>query len=179
MSWGLPAFPAGLGLTPHLYPPLCSAGLQADIVALRYMHTRSPHMYYKPPKQTCIFHFIDCLSVLSCPLILCSALCFSCMLPGCCFIFLFFFFLNHACQPPPLSQPIYFIYSLLSKACLGAAGKSHFIKISMQTGFLLVLRHHTDFGQYKGAQRCWWWVWGGDNQLIWSSALGNGERKRS
>lgn len=109
MSWGLPAFPAGLGLTPHLYPPLCSAGLQADIVALRYMHTRSPHMYYKPPKQTCIFHFIDCLSVLSCPLILCSALCFSCMLPGCCFIFLFFFFLK-SCLSAPSPLPAHLLY---------------------------------------------------------------------
>lgn len=174
MSWGLPAFPAGLGLTPHLYPPLCSAGLQADIVALRYMHMRSPHMYFKPHKQTLIaylFYLVPWSYVQLCV----SLVCFQVVV----LFSFFFFFLNHACQPPPLSQPIYFIYSLLSKACLGAAGKSHFIKISMQTGFLLVLRHHTDFGQYKGAQRCWWWVWGGDNQLIWSSALGNGERKRS
>lgn len=178
MSWGLPAFPAGLGLTPHLYPPLCSAGLQPDIAAHRYMHTRSPHMYYKPPKQS--VYFISLIAYLfylvpwSYVQLCVSLVCFR-------VVVLFSFFLKSCFSAPSLSQPIYFIYSLLSfyKTCLVAGGKSHFIKISMQTWFLLVLRHHTDFGQYKGAQRCWWWVWGGDNQLIWSSALGNGERKRS
>lgn len=75
---------------------------------------------------------------------------------------------------PPFSGFMYFIYSLLSfyGACLEPERKSHFFKISMQTWF--TLRYHASFGRRRGRRDG-----GGDNQLIWSSALGNGERKRS
>lgn len=73
-----------------------------------------------------------------------------------------------------LAHVFYLFPFVLLWVCLGAGGKSHFIKISMQTWFLYTLRHHTSLSRQRGHRDG-----EGDNQLIWSSALGNGERKRS
>lgn len=134
----------------------------------RYTHT-SPHIYYSPPKHPCLFHFIDCLCALSCLLISCSA-------SGCCLF-------HKSClsgsagdaTPSLLSWIMYFIYSPSSfyRSVWGHEEKAFYKTINAN----LISAHPPPPHQsqlqrgHKDGE--------GDNQLIWSSALGNGERKRS
>lgn len=99
-------FPVGFALT---LPSLPSAVFRP--AAKRHATdtcTPSPLIYHSPPKHPCLFHFIDRLCALSCPLISCSA-------SGCCLF-------HKSClsgsagdaTPSLLSWIMYFIYSPLS-----------------------------------------------------------------
>lgn len=102
--------PSGARFDSPLSPLCCALQACSQTSGYTCKHTRSPHMYYTPPKQPCLFHFIDRLSALSCPLISCSALCLL-YAPGCCFVL----FINPAClflqasslpcTPPSPSHP--------------------------------------------------------------------------
>lgn len=48
-------------------PTFCCVQACSQTPSYRYMHAHLPHMYCLPPKQPCLFHFIDLLSALSVP----------------------------------------------------------------------------------------------------------------
>lgn len=116
MSRGLPAFPVGLPLTPHLYP-LLRSGQQPEMLEMQAPTALHVH--------AALWNFTDHLYAFSCPLI-------SCSVPllwasgGCPFNKSLLSGSAGEATPSSVSQIMYFIYFHLSfyRVCPGAEGKA-------------------------------------------------------